>query len=49
MQQTTREYFDWVVISLIRSDRERELLLAPGARLPARILDEADAAGLSYP
>ncbi|HEY8636994.1 MAG TPA: acyl-CoA dehydrogenase family protein, partial [Candidatus Limnocylindrales bacterium] len=46
MQQTTREYVDRVVIPFIRANREREWLFEPNGRLPANILEEADAAGL---
>src|SRR5512140_1595700 len=46
MQQTTREYVDRVVIPFIRANRVREWRMEPDERLPATILEEADAAGL---
>ena len=46
MLNTCRSYVDNVVILFIRQDWEREWLMDPDARLPAEILEGADAAGL---
>ena len=46
MLNTCRSYVDNVVIPFIRQNWEREWLMDPDARLPAEILEGADAAGL---
>jgi hypothetical protein len=46
MVQTCRDYVAGVVRPFIRSHREQEWVWDPDARLPAYVLEEADAAGL---
>ena len=48
MRDTTRRYVDQVVIPFIAADRTREWRMDPVDRLPAHILEEADAAGLRF-
>ncbi len=46
MVQTCRDYVDGVIIPFIRENRQQEWVFDPDGRLPASILEEADAAGL---
>ncbi len=46
MLQTCREYVDNVVVRFIRTHREHEWQSGPDERLPAFVLEQADAAGL---
>lgn len=46
MIRTAREYVERAVIPFIRTHREHEWTSDPDSRLPASILEEADAAGL---